>query len=169
MSSRVVMVRAHPVDPDVRIEKEAKALSKAGYDVTVLAWGRYGENSLREEDRSGYTIRRFQFRAPWGVRVIFFLPFWWIFELIWLLRNKWDIVHCADFDTLIPALLAAKIKNRYIIYDIFDFYADQVPLPGVFRRSLAGLDRYLMRFVNAVIIVDPSRLKQVSRENDASP
>ena len=51
MPPKVVMVRAHPVDPDVRIEKEAKALSKAGYDVTVLAWGRYGENSLREEDR----------------------------------------------------------------------------------------------------------------------
>lgn len=168
MSSKVIMVRAHPVDPDVRIEKEAKALSKAGYDVTVLAWGRYGKNSLREEDRSGYTIRRFQFRAPWGVWVIFFLPIWWVFELIWLLRNKWDIVHSADFDTLIPALLAAKIKNKPIIYDIFDFYADQVPLPGVFRRLLAGLDRYLMCFVDAVIIVDPSRLKQVGRKHDAS-
>jgi len=130
MPLRVVMVRAHPADPDVRIEKEAKTLSKAGYEVTVLAWGRYGKNTLRDEHRSGYTIRRFQFRAPWGVWVIFFLPIWWVFELIWLLRNKWDIVHSADFDTLIPALLAAKIKNKPIIYDIFDFYADQVPLPG---------------------------------------
>ena len=168
MLPHVVMVRAHPVDPDVRIEKEAKALSKIGYDVRVLAWGRYGKNTLRDEHRSGYTIRRFQLRAPWGVRVVFFLPFWWVFEFIWLLRNEWDIVHPADFDTLIPALLAAKIKNKPIIYDIFDFYADQVPLPKVFRRSLAGLDRYLMRFVNTVIIVDPSRLEQVGREYDAS-
>lgn len=162
------MVRAHPVDPDVRIEKEARTLSKAGYDVTVLAWGRYGKSSLREEERSSYTIRRFQLRAPWGVRVIFFLPFWGVFEFIWLLKNKWDIVHSADFDTLIPALIAAKIKGKPIIYDIFDFYADQVPLPRVFRKALAGLDRYLMRFVDAVIIVDPSRLEQVGREYGVS-
>jgi len=168
MSTRVVMVRAHPVDPDVRIEKEAKALSKAGHDVRVLAWGRYGKNTLRDEHRSGYTIRRFQFRAPWGAWVIFFLPFWWIFELIWLLRNQWDIVHSADFDTFIPALIAAKIKNKPIVYDIFDFYADQVPLPGIFRRLMAGLDRYLMCFADVVIVVDPSRLKQVGREHDAS-
>jgi len=168
MSTRVVMVRAHPVDPDVRIEKEAKALSKAGYDVRVLAWGRYGKNTLRDEHRSGYTIHRFQFRAPWGARVIFSLPFWWVFELIWLLRNQWDIVHSADFDTFIPALIAAKIKNKPIVYDIFDFYAGQVPLPGVFRNLLAGLDRYLMRFVDAVIVVDPSRLEQVGREHDTS-
>ena len=168
MPSKVIMVRAHPVDPDVRIEKEAKALSKAGYDVTVLAWGRYGKNSLCEEDRSGYTIRRFQFRAPWGVRVLFFLPFWWVFEFVWLLRNKWDIVHSADFDTLIPAIFAAKIKKKPIIYDIFDFYADMVPLPGPFTRIVAGLDKYLMRFVDMVIVVDPSRLKQISRERDVS-
>ena len=168
MPPKVVMVRAHPVDPDVRIEKEAKALSKSEYDVRVLAWGRYGKNTLREEHRSGYTIRRFQFRAPWGLGVVFFLPFWWVFELIWLLRNKWDIVHSADFDTFIPALIAAKIKNKSIVYDIFDFYADQVSLPGIFRRLVAGLDRYLMRFADAVIVVDPSRLKQVGREHDAS-
>jgi len=168
MSARVVMVRAHPVDPDVRLEKEAKTLSEAGYEVKVLAWGRYGKNTLRDECRSGYTIRRFQFLAPWGARVIFFLPFWWVFELIWLLRNQWDIVHSADFDTYIPALIAAKIKNKPIVYDIFDFYADQVPLPGVFRNLLAGLDKYLMRFTDAIIVVDPSRLKQVGREHDTS-
>lgn len=168
MPLRVAMVRAHPVDPDVRIEKEAKALSKAGYDVTVLAWGRYGKKSLRKENRSSYTICRFQFRAPWGVWVVFFLPFWWVFELIWLLKNKWDIVHAADFDTLIPALFVAKIKNKPLIYDIFDFYADQISLMAVLRKLLAGLDRYLMNFVDTVIVVDPSRLKQVGREYDTS-
>jgi len=168
MSPKVVMIRAHPVDPDVRIEKEAKTLSKSGYDVTVLAWGRYGKNHLREENRLGYAIRRFQFRAPWGVRVIFFLPFWWTFEFIWLLRNKWDVVHSADFDTLIPALFAAKIKNKPIIYDIFDFYADVVPLPGILRKLVVGLDKFLMGFVDAIIVVDPSRLRQIDKEHDPS-
>lgn len=166
MPPKVVMVRAHPIDPDVRIEKEAKRLSKAGYDVTILGWGRYGKNSLKEESRSGYSIRRFQFKAPWGVRVIFYLPFWWIFEFIWLLRNKWDIVHAADLDTLIPALIAARIKNKPILYDIFDFYADQVPLPRLFKNLVKNLDRCLMNFVDVVIIVDPSRRKQVGGEHD---
>lgn len=166
MSAKVVMVRAHPVDPDVRVEKEAKSLSEAGYTVTVLCWGRYGNNRLSIEKRSGYHIRRFQLPAPWGVRVIFFLPLWWLFELIWLLRNDWDIVHAADLDTYIPALIIAKIRRKPIIYDIYDFYADQISLPG--KNIIAKLDRELIKFADSLIIVDPSRLKQIGKIKDSS-
>lgn len=165
---RVVMVRSQPIDPDVRIEKEAKALSLAGFDVIVLGWGKSGRKSIRLEKRSGYLIRRFQFRAPWGRKVAFFLPFWWIFETIWLLKNQWDIVHAADFDTLVPALICAKIKRKHIIYDIFDYYADSIPLPHCLRSLLGRFDRYLMNFVDKLIVVDPSRLEQLNKNNDST-
>jgi glycosyltransferase involved in cell wall biosynthesis len=165
---KVVMVRSNSVNPDVRIEKEAKTLANAGYDVTILGWGRYGKKTVREESRSNYTIKRFQLRAPWGNRVIFYLPFWWVFEFTWLIRNKWDIVHAADFDTFIPALVAAKLKRKKIIYDIFDFSADSFPPQSILRSCIANLDISLMRFVDALIVVDPSRLKQIKGENNPS-
>jgi glycosyltransferase involved in cell wall biosynthesis len=82
------------------------------------------------------------------------------------LKEEWDIVHASDLDTYPPALLAAKIKRKRIIYDIFDFYADQVLLPKPIRNFVAKLDIFLMRFADAIIIVDPSRLRQIGREKD---
>ena len=40
MNNRVVMLRSNPVNPDSRVEKEVLALSKAGFDVQILAWDR---------------------------------------------------------------------------------------------------------------------------------
>lgn len=168
MTVKIIMVRAHPVNPDVRIEKEATSLSEAGYEVTILCWGRHGAKTQKLEKRLNYKIRRFRFPAPLGARVIFSLPLWWLFELVWLLRNEWDVVHAADFDTILPALIAAKIKQKKVIYDIFDFYADQAPLPRMFRMIVASLDRYVMNYADTIIIVDPSRLKQIRREQDDS-
>jgi glycosyltransferase involved in cell wall biosynthesis len=162
----VVMIRSNGIDPDARLEKEAKSLADAGYSVHLIGWQRRG-NAPPIEKRSGYTIQRIKLSAPYGVTVIFYLPIWWIFEFFHLLKTDWDIAHASDLDTYIPALLAAKIKRKRIVYDIFDFYADEVILPGVLRNCIAGLDIFLMRFADAVIIVDPSRLKQIGKTEDA--
>lgn len=164
---KVIMLRSNPIDPDVRIEKEAKTLVNAGYDVLLLGWKRFGD-APKIERRSGYIIRRIKFLAPLEIKVIFYLPFWWILALNYLLREEWDIAHAADLDTYIPALLAAKLKRKKIIYDIFDFYADEILLPSIIQRCVAKLDTTLMKFADAIIIVDPSRLKQIKRENDDS-
>jgi glycosyltransferase involved in cell wall biosynthesis len=84
------------------------------------------------------------------------------------LKSEWDIVHAVDLDTFIPALLAAKLKKKKIIYDIFDFYVDMVKFPPTIRNFIAKFDIFLMRYADAIIIVDPIRLKQIQRENDSS-
>jgi glycosyltransferase involved in cell wall biosynthesis len=160
----VIMVRGNPVNPDVRAEKEAETLANAGYRVTLLGWNRSGDARTTEE-RSNYGIRRLNLRAPLGKNVIFFLPFWWARELVWLLTTDWDIVHAADFDTYVPALIAAKLKKKPVVYDIYDFYADQVVLPLPVREIFARLDIFLMQFADAIIIVDPSRLGQIRRDD----
>ena len=37
---KVCILRSNPVNPDSRVEKEAWTLTKAGYDVHILAWDR---------------------------------------------------------------------------------------------------------------------------------
>lgn len=37
---KVVILRSNPVAPDPRVEKEARALSGAGYSVIALGWDR---------------------------------------------------------------------------------------------------------------------------------
>jgi glycosyltransferase involved in cell wall biosynthesis len=161
----VIMIRSNSIDPDARLEKEAKTLTDAGYRVTLLGWQRSGD-APKIEKKSGYTIQRIKLIAPFGIKVIFYLPIWWTMEFFQLLKLDWDIAHASDLDTYIPALLAAKIKRKRIVYDIFDFYADEVLLPGPLRICIAKFDIFLMRFADAIIIVDPSRKEQIGKAAD---
>jgi len=164
---KVIMLRSNPISPDVRLEKEANTLADAGYDVTLLGWLRYGNDSILET-RSKYTIKRIKFLAPFGKRIVFYLPFWWSLVFFHLLTDEWDVVHAADLDTFVPALCAAKLRRKKVVYDIFDFYVDMVSFPAPISSCIAKFDIFLMRFADALIIVDPSRLKQIKRENDSS-
>jgi hypothetical protein len=59
---KVVMLRSNPINPNVRLEKEAKALANAGHDVTLLGWQRFGDAPVREEQYC-YTIRRLEVQS----------------------------------------------------------------------------------------------------------
>lgn len=164
---KIIMLRSNPIDPDVRLEKEAKTLADAGHDVILLGWQRFGDAPAQEK-RHHYTIKRLKFRAPVEKKVIFYLPIWWALVFLWLLKEDWDVIHAADLDTYLPALFAANVKGKRLVYDIFDFYADMVMLPPFVRNCVAAFDIFLMKYANAVIVVDPSRLRQIEKEGDSS-
>ncbi len=159
----VVMVHGNPVAPDPRVTKEAKSLAKNGHNIYILAWDRVG-NHAKIEETDFYRIQRFSYKAPSGnVKIIFNLPVWWTFVFKWLMKTDWDIVHSNDFVTFPPALFAAKLKRKKIIYDIYDFYADNLPVtsPQLFRKLISFVDRLLMKYADGIIIVDESRYFQI--------
>ena len=49
MSKTVLFIRANPVRPDSRVEKEVEALVAHGFNVTVLAWDRSENYPIRKE------------------------------------------------------------------------------------------------------------------------
>ena len=157
---KIVMVRTKPVNTDTRIKKEAETLTENGYVVTILGWDRL-VISQSIESENNYTIKEMKLKAQYGIKVIFYLPVWLCFEFIWLLKEKFDTIHAVDFDTLLPALIVAKIKMKPIIYDIFDFYAQHFSMPNIMRGVVAGIDRFLMKFVDAIIIADETRIAQI--------
>ena len=62
---RVLICRSNPIAPDPRVEKEAKALVEAGYDVEALGWDRGAILPLVEE-RMGIKIHRLHIKAKFG-------------------------------------------------------------------------------------------------------
>ena len=46
---KVLFIRANPVKPDSRVEKEAASLVRNGYEVSILGWDRNGDYALRKE------------------------------------------------------------------------------------------------------------------------
>lgn len=157
---RTVIVRSFLETLSPRAFKNAQTLAAEGYEVTVLAWDREARNP-KSEVKDGYQARRFKFRAPYGPRVLLYLPIWWGFEFLWLMRNHWDVVHAMDFDTIPPAVLAATIKRKLVIYELGDIYEDMMLLPPLLRRISVCIDKLFMHPAKAIIISDEARVKEL--------
>ncbi len=157
---KVVIVRSCLETLTPRAIKNARALAAAGYETTVLAWDREAVNP-KHETKDGYHARRFKFRAPLGPRVLLYLPVWWGYEFLWLMRNHWDVVHAMDLDTVPPAMLAARIKRKPLVYEIADVYEDMIVLPRILRKISVSVDKLFMRSADAIIISDDARVREL--------
>ena len=150
---RTILVKAALETLTPRVTKNAKALASGGYEVTVLSWDRDAV-SPGLEYRDGYQVRRWRFKAPLGPKVLLYLPVWWCFEFLWLMSNRWDMVHAVDLDTVPPAILAAKIKRKPVVYELADIYEDMTPLPLLLRKICMSIDKIFMRQASAMVLVN---------------
>jgi glycosyltransferase involved in cell wall biosynthesis len=159
LAKKIIITRACEVSPDVRVEKIADSLCSLGHSVSVLAWNR-GKMLPERETRSFGEIRRFRIKAGYGrgIRLLPKMLWYWLVLFASLLKERFDAVHACDFDTLPPALLAAKLKGKRLIYDIFDHYAEGGSVPESLRPVIRFADKLLMRFADTVIVVDEVRL-----------
>lgn len=162
---RIVILRSNPISPDPRVEKEAKSLSKAGFDVKALGWDRTGVLP-KFEKRGEFFINRLPIQAKYGSGLMNFpaLLRWQIGLMGWLVRNKntFDMIHACDFDTILPALLMKVLWRKVVIYDIFDFYADHLrKTPHFIKKIIRNIDFWAIKNANGVIIVDDSRREQI--------
>jgi glycosyltransferase involved in cell wall biosynthesis len=159
LAKNIIITRACDFPPDVRVEKIADSLHSLGHNVSVLAWNR-GEQLPARETRNFGDIRRIRIRAGYGdgVKMLPKMLWFWLVLFATLLKARFDAVHACDFDTLPPALLAAKLKGKKLIYDIFDFYAEGGSVPGFLRPTIRFAEKLLMRMADSVIVVDEVRL-----------
>jgi glycosyltransferase involved in cell wall biosynthesis len=167
---QVIMIRSNHISHDPRVKKEAITLANNGFKVSIL--GRDKENKYQKYEKfDKYDIYRFNYKIGRYSLATFktiFLPFsiliWWIYEFIFLFKNEWDIVHSCDFDTLIPAILVAKIKKKKLVYDIFDVYGDMITstnIPNPLLNMLKFLEEFSIRFADVTILADISRKNQL--------
>ena len=150
MAKDVLMLLSNPFLPDPRVEKEAKALGRAGYDVTVLAWDRKGE---KEHDFAGegFKVVRLPTRSSKG-RFFLGIPLFSVKALWKGLRSECQIVHAHDFDTLPQGALLAKIKGAKLVYDSHEHYAKMIMLD--MPASVANMiDRWESRLVGKADLV----------------
>ena len=141
----------------------ASALSKKQYNVTVLEWERSCDHKS-SSNRADFNVCRMKLQAPFGSRLIFKLPIWWLYIIFYLISHDFYIIQPQNLDNLLPVYFLSLIRMRKvkIIYDIADFYSDAyVPTHLVLiRKIVAKLERLITRTVDSVILVDESRLEQ---------
>ncbi len=130
------MLLSNPATFDQRPLKEAHALSKAGFRVTILAWDRELETKSDSVYGDGLQIKRMRVGAGHGTPFLTApkLVLFYLWCLAHLAFTRADAVHCHDVDTL-PAGYAAralklggpKLGGPKLVYDMHD-------LPEAFLR-----------------------------------
>lgn len=161
----VVFLRSNPIAPDPRVEKEARALHRAGYKLHIVGWDRFAVLPKMEQRNYG-VIERLHLHAAFGsgLRNLPYLIRWQLRLLLWLWRNRkrYRAVHACDFDTVMPALLAKWLWGKRVVYDVFDFYAEMLrKIPTPIRTIIRTLDLRIMGMVDAVILADEGRREQI--------
>lgn len=155
-----VIVHSSSKALNIRIFKEINANDK--YNFTFLSWSRDGKNDVDEVNCLNYSKNFLTLKAPYGKFFILFLPIWWIYVFFWLIFNKWDIVHVVNFDSAIPIAFASKIKGKKSIYELLETYEDGIILPMTIRNILVRIDKLLMSFFDAIILVDTEQIKELN-------
>jgi glycosyltransferase involved in cell wall biosynthesis len=161
---KVTLIRGRAID--AAVYKVAKTLSQNGYRVQLLVWDR--QNTLKGKSAGGYMICRFDLRAPHDrFTALFYVPIWWVYQFLFLLRDNSDVIHACDLDTLIPVILAKVVKRFKLCYTIYDFYANNLHdgPPRLIRKAIrtvvASVERFGIRFAQALFLVDESRYEEV--------
>ena len=151
--SKVLMVISYP---DTRLRKEIDTLLDGGYEVKVIIWQRGWPFACDKR----VEIKGLRLNAPIGRGIsLLYFPIWFLYLIFWLFKTEWDVVHAVNFDTYLFALFAAKIKNKSIIYDIYDFYGDM--MPHLLRNIIIKVDKYLLPFSDVLILADEARVEQI--------
>ena len=151
--SKILMVISYP---DTRLRKEIDSLLKSGYEVKVIIWKRGWPFACDKK----VDVKGLNLNAPIGsISSLLYFPIWFSYLVFWLFWMQWDVVHAVNFDTYLFALIASKIKNRPIIYDIYDFYGDM--MPHLLRNIIVKVDKYLLTFSDVLILADEARVEQI--------
>lgn len=163
MKNVVLITSWYSLEYDPRLKKEIQTLESANFDITLLCWDRDGiitPNIKRLKIDEHLSVVPLKIRAPKGPKMLMFLPLWWCFLFFRLLFINFDIIHAIDFDTIAMPLLVAKLRNKPIIYEMYDTYEDIIKLPSFIRNFFIYLDKLLMRMVDIVIVVDECRIRE---------
>ena len=114
------MLLDSPFESDVRVEKEAADLVRAGHQVFVI--GMIGEGLPSEVTRSGIGVKR---RFPAGIRSPFRLGYADALEqsVTAVLAEDYDALHCHDYHMLTIGALAKSRLSKPLIYDAHEYLA----------------------------------------------
>ena len=126
MQRTAIVCVTNDLSTDQRVHKTCLALQKCGY--WVIETGRLLPESLPLE-RSYFTLRKKlwfkngpQFYAEFNIRLF-----------LYLMSKDVDLIFANDLDTLPAAYLAAKLRNKRLIYDTHEYFTE---MPELVNRKL---------------------------------
>lgn len=147
---KIVVTVSNDLSTDQRVRKMCHSLQGLGYDITLL--GRSLPNSL-PIDRP-YEVKRFKlwfnkgglFYANLNLRLLFYLLF-----------AKYDRIHANDLDTVFPAYLISKIRNKTLVYDTHEIFTEVPEIQGRWVKKIwTAIENFVFPKLTNIITVNDS-------------
>jgi glycosyltransferase involved in cell wall biosynthesis len=170
----VVMIVISDVRNDPRVQREALALARAGYEVKILFPESYEPRIADSPIDWGPGI---SFRALDEARQNYIFVYPWIFDNEFVKKiceEKPFAIHCHDLTTCLVGLAAAAKLGCYCVCDFHEWYSENVswdgvknawaPHPLLKRRIYQALERLVTRRADLVITVCDSIAHDISKE-----
>jgi glycosyltransferase involved in cell wall biosynthesis len=165
------MILSNPFMVDPRVYKEAKALSKAGYEVSVIVWDR--KNSYEKEDTvEGIRLFRIHNKGLMNIlpHDLVRNPLWWwkaYKKGLKLYKNgfDFDVVHCHDLDTLVAGVLLKKKLDIKLVYDAHEIFGYMVlrDMPKIVASLAFWLEKKIVKFVDCLIVAESTYLNHFKK------
>ncbi|MEL7121907.1 MAG: glycosyltransferase [Bacteroidota bacterium] len=125
LKKKIIATVTNDLAQDQRMIRICNSLQQAGYQVLLL--GRLKKNSKPLVNRSFQQKRLYCFfqKGKW-----FYLEYNLRLTLFLLFKQA-DIFNAVDLDTILPNLIAAKLKRKKLVYDAHEYFTE---VPEVIRR-----------------------------------
>lgn len=161
-TKKVIIIRSNTLERETRATKIIKSLSNNGFSIKFLGWNRGLKIPRSERSEAGNIDEEIylNLKAPWGSTSLLFLPIWWVFIFIKLMKIEWDIAHAIQIISLPPVILAGKLRRKKVVYDILDTYEDSIMIPKMLRTFLIQIDKFFMRLADFIILADEEQIKE---------
>ncbi len=174
--TRVAMIVLHDMAWDRRVDREARALADAGYDVTVFCL--QGPDFPDAETRNGYAIRRVASRAtaPW-TRPLSKINHFRRRErdiVTAVAAHRPSVVHCHDLPTLRMGFRAASGCDARVVFDDHELYPDSL-MQRKFQRSYPvqkywrSIEAKYVPRADAVVTVSPGIARILHERHGVDP
>ena len=160
--AKIICTVTNDLSYDQRMIRICTALSKHGYDVTLV--GRKRKNSIPISTKP-FQQKRLKcifnkgalFYAEYNLRLFFFLLF-----------QPFDLVCAVDLDTILPATIVSKFKRKKSVYDAHEYFTEVPELikrPRV-QRIWEGIARFCVPKMDICYTVCNSLAALLSKRYD---
>lgn len=149
----IIFTVTNDLNYDQRMQRICRSLHHAGYAVMLIGRERKSSKPLLTQPFSQKRISCFYeegkiFYIEYNLRLLFWLLF----------SRKADCYSAVDLDTILPCLIAARIKGKKLVYDAHEYFTE---VPEVINRPMVkkvwlAIERFSVPKVNKAYTVSAS-------------
>lgn len=130
MKNRILLTVTNDLVYDQRMQRISATLANAGYEVWLVGRMRPSSPALDEKP-----YRQIRLKCHWEKGKLFYLEFN-LRLFFFLFKNAFSAICAIDLDTLGPAFVVSKLKNKPCLYDAHEYFTE---VPEVERRPAVKL------------------------------